>query len=943
MKKNLLLGLFTVLSCLMLQAQVVITDPIFANQGSTITVTFDASKGNQALKGFTGPVYAHTGLITNTSTTGSDWKNVQGTWGTADARVLMTSIGNDKHTLTYNIGTYYGITAGTTVLRLAFVFRNANGSTVGRDTDGSDIFYDIYPNDNLLRAKFFEPSTATVLLQTGSSIPLFAAANQSSAISITDNGLPVASQTGATSITANLVGGGVGNHEVILTAVAGNNTARDTFKYTVPGQVVTQDPPAGTLLGATEMSNSQIRLMLHAPGKSSVYVLGDFNNWTLGPNYLMKRSVDGKNWWIDITGLTPGQVYGYQYQVDGSILIADPLSTVILDPSNDAFISNSVFPNMPPYPNGKTTGHVSLLYPGKAPYAWQSSNVTPPAKTDMIVYELMMRDYLDDHAYYSLLDTLSYLKRLGVNVIELMPVSEFENNNSWGYNVSYHMALDKYYGSPERFKAFVDAAHQRNISVVLDVVYNHAFGQSPLARLYWDGSNNRPAANNPWLNPEARHPFNVGSDFNHESQATKDYVNRTLKYWLTEYKIDGFRFDLSKGFTQTLNTDVSAWGQLDQSRINILKGYADAVWATKSDALVILEHFADNAEETILANYGMMLWGNSVFNYNEASMGYPSNAMGGVSHLSRNWSVPHLIGYMESHDEERLMYKNLNFGNSSGSYSVKDLNTALLRQELVNAFFLTVPGPKMIWQHGELGYDFSINTCTNGNVDPNCRLDPKPIRWGYQSEGRRKKLFEVVRSLIHLRNTQSVFKTGIYSISELGPAPAKAFHLSSTGLNVTILGNFDVVSQSINPVFQHTGKWYDYIKRDSITITNASSPILLAPGEYHVYTDQLIALPVGSELLTSSSEPNAAVISATVYPNPSHDIAYLQFSLRQISNLRITPFDVNGRIVGQSVEDQFAEGENTFAVPVAGLAPGVYLIKIESTEGTSMVKFIKGN
>ena len=69
---------------------------------------------------------------------------------------------------------------------------------------------------------------------------------------------------------------------------------------------------------------------------------------------------------------------------------------------------------------------------------------------------------------------------------------------------------------------------------------------------------------------------------------------------------------------------------------------------------------------------------------------------------------------MESHDEERLMYKNIQFGNSSGSYNVKDLNTALKRVEMCGAFLFTIPGPKMFWEFGELGYDYSINTCTNG-------------------------------------------------------------------------------------------------------------------------------------------------------------------------------------------------------------------------------------
>ena len=920
-----------------MHAQVVISSPIFAHQASTVTLTYDASKGNQALKGFTGTVYAHAGLITTASTSATDWKFVQGTWGTADAKVKMTASGTDKYRITIDIATFYGFPAGTNVLKLAFVFRNADGSIVGRDDDGSDIYYDIYPNDNQLRAKFFEPKLKTLIINQGQTLNLFGAASTSSTLTITDNGTIIA-QANDVTLAHTLTFNTPGTHLIILKALIGGGVdAQDTLKCTVPIAAVTEDPPLGTVLGATEIASGSLRFMLHAPNKSNVYLLGSFNNYTIDPTYSMKRSIDGQKWWIDVQNLTPGQNYTYQYLVDGTIKIADPLSELILDPSNDAAISSSVFPNMPAYPTGKTTSHVSVITPGKVPYNWQISNFTPPAKTDMIVYELLMRDFLADHSYKSLKDTLDYLNRLGVNVIELMPVSEFENNNSWGYNVSYHMALDKYYGSPERFKAFVDAAHQRGMAVVLDVVYNHAFGQSPLAALYWDSANNRPAANNPWLNPIPKHPYNVGNDFNHESLATKDYVIRSLKYWLTEFHVDGFRFDLSKGFTQKQSSDDGAFAAYDQSRIDILKGYADAIWATNPGATVILEHFATNSEETVLANYGMMLWGNMNGSYNEASMGYNGAAISGVSHKSRNWTVPHLVGYMESHDEERLMYKNLNFGNSSGSYSVKNLETALARQELVNAFFLTVPGPKMIWQFGELGYDFSINTCTNGTVNNNCRLDPKPIRWNYLNVPERKHLYDVVSAINHLRTTQQVFKVGTYNVVELSAANVKAFHLSSTDLNVVVLGNFGVIGTTVNPGFQHTGTWYNYLSGDSLSVTMSAQILSFLPGEYRIYTDKRIGLPTGNGLITNATEPLVAIEAPILFPNPSADKVSLSFRLRQTSTLRISLFDLTGRLVEQGSGAAFAEGQHIINLPFKAPKLGFYFVEVKDQYGNSSV------
>ncbi len=84
---------------------------------------------------------------------------------------------------------------------------------------------------------------------------------------------------------------------------------------------------------------------------------------------------------------------------------------------------------------------------------------------------------------------------------------------------------------------------------------------------------------------------------------------------------------------------------------------------------------------------------------------------------------------MESHDEERMMYKNITWGNTNEEYNVKQTQTALLRMETAAAFFFTIPGPKMMWQWGELGYHYSINRCGDGTIDEGCRLVPKPVGW----------------------------------------------------------------------------------------------------------------------------------------------------------------------------------------------------------------------
>ena len=191
--------------------------------------------------------------------------------------------------------------------------------------------------------------------------------------------------------------------------------------------------------------------------------------------------------------------------------------------------------------------------------------------------------------------------------LNLMPVNEFEGNESWGYNPSFYFAADKYYGPKNDLKRFIDECHKRDIAVILDIVLNHSYGRSSFVRLYSSGDFGPPTEENPWYNVISPNPvFSWGYDFNHESEQTKQLVDRINKYWLEEYKFDGFRFDFTKGFTNTPGDG----GSFDQSRINILKRMADNIWEVDSSAYVILEHFAPNSEEQVLSDYGMMIWGN---------------------------------------------------------------------------------------------------------------------------------------------------------------------------------------------------------------------------------------------------------------------------------------------------------------------------------------------
>lgn len=899
-------------------AQVIEVIPVFPKVNDDVTIIFNATQGNGALTGVA-PVYAHAGLITSESTNPSDWKYVQGTWGTADPKVLMTSLGNNKHSISYNIKDFYGVGDGETVESLAFVFRNASGSIVGRATDGSDIFYPVYPDDVEFQSVLLTPTETSLALFENEMLLVKGATSQDADLYIYDNGNPLYHLYGSL-IEFNLTVHEAGNHEVCFQAVRGTETLEQCFFYTVILDVEVEDPPPGREDGITLINDSTVYFQLYAPNKAYVHLNGDMSDWALRSDYQMKKSVDGSTWWIEVTGLDAGERYAYQYVVDGTIRIGDPYSTLVLDQFNDAAITEETYPDMPEYPYGRTTGLVSSFV--LEPVVTTSPLQSKPEKTDLIVYELLMRDFLAAHSFDALRDTLDYLQRLGVNAIELMPVNEFEGNLGWGYNPSYHMALDKYYGSSDAFRALIEECHSRGIAVILDVVYNHAFGQSPFAQLYWDAAQNRPSTENPWLNPVAKHDFNVGYDFNHESAQTKYFVKRVLSWWMETYGIDGFRFDLSKGFTQN-NTlgNITAWGMYDQSRINILQEYADHIWSIDPDAYVILEHFADNTEETELSSRGMMLWGNMTSAYGQGSMGYGGSDFSRTWHVQRGWADPHLVGYMESHDEERLMYKNKTNGNTAPGYNIKDLNVGLSRIELVSTFFYLIPGPKMIWEFGELGYDYSINYCpADGTINSNCRLEPKPIRWDYKNIFLRQRIYDVDRALIQLREQPS-FKEGALEISLVSQFEKK-MRFRHADMDIVVAGNFHVGNRDIAPVFTKTGWWYDYMNDDSLQVTDVNVIIPYTPGEYHVYTTKRLKLDF--EITTSIADVEISSQPLELFPTLNQG----SFDILLPSDATVTPQVYIWDVTGQKAEFQTQVENDRIKTNLQQAVPGMYIVNV---------------
>ncbi len=714
--------------------------------------------------------------------------------------------------------------------------------------------------DQPFREPKYIPAPEPVTANAGDPVAVKGVSSETASLRILHNGTEKATAT-ATTVINTSINAVSGDNQIVVEANNGSVIKYDTLNFFVNTPVVTASQPAGTVDGINYLpGNTSVTLVLHAPNKTRAAVIGDFNGWVQTAGNQMYRTPDGNRYWLTITGLTPGTEYAFQYLVDGTIRIAEPYAEKLLDPWNDQYISSATYPALKPYPAGQS-GIVSVLQTQAPGYAWVSGAFTKPDKRNLRIYELLLRDFIAAHDWQTLKDTLSYLKRLGINAIEIMPPTEFEGNSSWGYNTFQYFAPDKYYGPKNTLKQFVDVCHQNGMAVIMDIVLNHTYGPSPLARLYWDNTNNRPAANNPWYNAVQPHAFGFGEDFNHESIATKNFFNRVLQHWITEYRMDGYRIDFSKGLTQKPSSNDGDFSAYDATRVAIINAYAATIQAADPNAYIILEHFTANSEEMQLANNGMLIWGNLNYNFNEATKGVVANSnfQWGI-HVNRGYTVPHLVTYQESHDEERLMYRNLNEGVIGPSHNTRDLNTALNRMKMATAFWAMIPGPKMVWQFGELGYDKSINTCENGTINNGCRTSPKPILWNYKSDPNRLSLYNVYARLFALRDHAPYLPTFITNNVDYSLSGAfKWMKVTSASLRICVIGNFDVVPVTGSVAFQTPGTWYDFLNGGTFSATGSFQNFTLQPGEFYVYVDRdaNAALPLTLLSFTGRREPAA--------------------------------------------------------------------------------------
>lgn len=945
MKKTLLL-LF-LLAFTSLHAQLSWQGGTNPEENDSATLLFD--KTGTGLESYSGTIYAHTGVTLDDT---DQWQNLIGTWGSNSTQPALTLVSGNIYELdlTPTIRAFYNNPTGS-ITSINVVFRS---------DDGSQQTVDLEISVGAFQVTMINPAPSAngvVIVDNGGGTQILAQnSNGPANYELFANGASIHSQNNTTFYNGYIFSGLTENQYCELVVTQGAATTSRSFLILVNS--TSEESIPSNLEDGINYNDSDpttATLVIDAPNKDFVYVAGSFNNWEPTSANAMKKDPSSSKFWVELTGLTPGQIETYQYWVgslspiSGSpklVKTADPYSTLVLSPFDDPWIPATSYPNIPAYPEGQER-EVTVLETGQTPYAWQVTNFQKPKKEDLIIYEVLVRDFDQDRNFQDLIDKVDYFKDLNVNAIHLMPVMEFEGNESWGYNTSFHMALDKFYGTEEKLKELVDVFHQNGIAVILDIALNHAFGRNPMVRMWMDDPDGdgwgEPSSENPYFNQVAKHSYSVGSDFNHQQTRTQYYVERVVKHWIEEFNIDGFRWDLTKGFTQNCENNEGCTNTYQQDRVDILKQYADYSWSLDDTHYVIFEHLGQDNEEQEWANYrlnedkGIMMWGIMNHDYNELTMGYPAdiNRMG---HVARGFNAPRVVGYAESHDEERLMYKNLQFGNSSGGYDVTNLNTALERMSALGAVTLTIPGPKMIWHFGELGMENSIFTCNNGTVnepggtDGDCKLDTKPQpQWvnNWIADTNRSQIYNDWARLNELKINEDVFE-GNYSIDSGDTTPRIYIWddtLPSTSLkNVVILANFDVTAQNIVPDFPYTGTWYDLMDDSgstTITVSSTTATINIPAGQFRIFGNQAATLSV-EEVTTSVF---------TIFPNPVNDSFKTNKSL---NGLQI--YDITGKLV-KSFTGEFTKNDS---YDISSLTNGMYLVKIENENGESITsKLVK--
>lgn len=771
LKTYLMTLLLVTACCLGLKAQVTSEPTPLQEDSQGVTIFFHADQGNKGLMGLNGStkIYAHTGVLING---GNEWKYAP-TWLDNSSKYELVYVSENLWKLYIgDIREYYGITnPEEKVTKLAFVFRNYNGSKEGKGVGNTDIFLDVH--DSGLQIVLESGIQGGLITDLTSNATFKVSATKAADIALFVNDSQIASVAGQKSLETTYKFPAPGNYTVKAIAKANGETVETTKGYCYASDSKEVAYPGGTpIMGPVKNADGSVTFCLGAPGKQNVIIVGEWNGYEVSNDYVMNYTDvnDLRYFWITVKGLENDRMYGYYFLVDGDLRVGDPYARLVLDPYNDKYLLTDVFPGLPAYPEDKVQSVPLAIYQGNInDYDWKVKDFKGVDSSDLIIYELLFRDFTGTEGkaegngtVRGAIEKIPYLKTLGVNAIEVLPIMEFNGNISWGYNPNFYFAPDKAYGTPDDYKEFIDICHQNGIAVILDMVFNQSDGLHPWYQMY-------PIASNPFYNGTAPHAYSVLNDWNQDNPLVQQQFKDALKYWIEEYHVDGFRFDLVKGlgsnqsYNATYNAATNTWSgvtdaktnEYNASRVARMKELHAAMKEIAPDAYFINENLAGAKEENEMAQDGETNWANINNASCQFAMGYSSDSDMSRFYApldSRTWGTT--VSYAESHDEERMAYKITKYG----AAGVKG-NTAMSMRRLgsVAAMMLMSPGAHMIWQFQEFGANQTTKDASGGND-----TSPKRVVWSLLDDADRNGLMECYRQLCAIRrDNPEMFDEGV--------------------------------------------------------------------------------------------------------------------------------------------------------------------------------------
>ncbi len=581
-----------------------------------------------------------------------------------------------------------------------------------------------------------------------------------------------------------------GRHQLTARAERdGRVGMQEIFFWKLPPHRV-DNLPQGTPWGATVNEDGTVTFALHAPGKRFVSLVGDFNAWDPFAD-MMVASPDG-TWWL--TRPVSNGTHRYQYCIEGRQLLADPYAQDV-EWKDEA---------------GRE-GHQpwdarAVLEVGKSPFVWTAENYVRPPLNQMTIYEFHIDDVAPGGGFTGVVAKLDYIREMGFNAIGPMPWMEFTTDRSWGYNPAFHFAPETAYGTPDELKHLIDEAHKRGLAVIMDAVFNHMDRNSALYQLYGADYDTSPYfrqfRGENWGFP----------DLDQTSRAMKRYEADAIRHWLTDYRLDGIRFDATRFVEWEGYND---WGA----------GWL--AWAGKQadpGAYMIAEHIPSDPD-LIHRTEMDSTWGDA-FRWNIRS--FVEEARLDRAELARLLDpvqmgfadVSGRIAYTESHDEERVM-RNLR----QRGFSQEEAHR---RSLLALALTLTAPGPAMIYSGQEFGED------TAKTVGPN------PLNWkrtkGWFGE-RARNLQEATRALTTLRTTHPALRTSVVQMQEDGLPDDVAVYVRGEGQEyVVVASNFGHRKRRVEVRLPQAAFWRNVLDDKDVNAgSRGEISLTLEPGAVAVF------------------------------------------------------------------------------------------------------------